>query len=109
MAFQPLIHRLVLFLVVFIVSACNQANAFTIPQKYTKCYQLSRGNNGVKRMSASSDQEEEGRKMPKLVVFDLDNTLWTPELYQLRKLQRMNADPVAGEDIQIDCICIHFF
>lgn len=23
--------------------------------------------------------------MPSLVVFDLDNTLWTPELYQLRK------------------------
>eukprot|EP00961_Rhodomonas_salina_P098145 1320921-Rhodomonas_salina.2 len=24
--------------------------------------------------------------MPSLVVFDLDATLWTPELYQLRKL-----------------------
>ncbi|KAL1526335.1 hypothetical protein AB1Y20_015049 [Prymnesium parvum] len=31
--------------------------------------------------------------LPKLVVFDLDNTLWTPELYTLRQL------PVAWKDV----------
>jgi magnesium-dependent phosphatase 1 len=39
--------------------------------------------------------------LPKLIVFDLDNTLWTPELYQLRKHQRTNTIPVAGRDIKL--------
>eukprot|EP00536_Pseudo-nitzschia_multiseries_P005562 jgi/Psemu1/190829/e_gw1.105.71.1 len=39
--------------------------------------------------------------MPSLVVFDLDNTLWTPELYQLRKLQRNNQFPVANKDVKL--------
>ena len=30
---------------------------------------------------------------PRLIVFDLDNTLWTPELYQLKRT------PKAGKDI----------
>jgi magnesium-dependent phosphatase 1 len=33
--------------------------------------------------------------LPKLIVFDLDNTLWTPELYQLRK------EPTANQDIRL--------
>lgn len=39
--------------------------------------------------------------VPKLIVFDLDNTLWTPELYQLRKLQRNNQFPVANKDVKL--------
>ena len=39
--------------------------------------------------------------VPSLVVFDLDNTLWTPELYQLRKLQRNNQFPVAHKDVKL--------
>jgi magnesium-dependent phosphatase 1 len=39
--------------------------------------------------------------VPSLIVFDLDNTLWTPELYQLRKLQRNNQYPVAYEDVKL--------
>ena len=39
--------------------------------------------------------------LPKLIVFDLDNTLWTPELYQLRRLQRANQNPVAGKDVKL--------
>ncbi len=39
--------------------------------------------------------------LPKLIVFDLDNTLWTPELYQLRKLQRANITPRAGQDVHL--------
>jgi magnesium-dependent phosphatase 1 len=34
---------------------------------------------------------------PSLIVFDLDNTLWTPELYQIRQKQT----PVAGRDIRL--------
>ena len=41
------------------------------------------------------------RSVPKLIAFDLDNTLWCPELYQLRRLQRANAFPVAGKDVQL--------
>ena len=39
--------------------------------------------------------------IPSLIVFDLDNTLWTPELYQLRKLQRNNQYPVAHKDVSL--------
>jgi magnesium-dependent phosphatase 1 len=39
--------------------------------------------------------------LPKLIVFDLDNTLWTPELYQLRKFQRANMTPRAGKDVKL--------
>lgn len=39
--------------------------------------------------------------LPSLIVFDLDNTLWTPELYQLRKLQSMDVNPVAGRDVKL--------
>ena len=39
--------------------------------------------------------------LPKLIVFDLDNTLWTPELYQLRKLQKSNTVPRAGRDVHL--------
>ena len=38
---------------------------------------------------------------PALIVFDLDNTLWEPELYQLRKLQRQGIPPVAGTDVTL--------
>jgi len=39
--------------------------------------------------------------VPSLIVFDLDNTLWTPELYQLRKLQQSQTTPVAGRDVRL--------
>jgi len=41
--------------------------------------------------------------LPKLIVFDLDNTLWTPELYQLnRKLrQKKISCPRANQDIHL--------
>ncbi len=35
--------------------------------------------------------------IPKLIVFDLDHTLWTPELYTLRNFD--NDKPVAGKDV----------
>jgi magnesium-dependent phosphatase 1 len=41
--------------------------------------------------------------LPKLVVFDLDHTLWTPELYQLRHIPTYTSvnlpGPVADDDI----------
>lgn len=41
--------------------------------------------------------------LPKLIVFDLDNTLWTPELYQLnRRLRQKNIKaPRANQDIRL--------
>lgn len=39
-----------------------------------------------------------GAVLPKLVVFDLDNTLWLPELYQHNKKHK-GRPPVAGEDV----------
>lgn len=37
-----------------------------------------------------------GAARPKLIVFDLDNTLWTPELYQLR-----GKKPKANKDVKL--------
>lgn len=37
--------------------------------------------------------------LPKLLVFDLDNTLWTPELYQIRT--KNNITPNVGTDIRL--------
>lgn len=39
--------------------------------------------------------------LPPLIVFDLDNTLWTPELYQLRQIERLKRFPVAGKDVKL--------
>ena len=39
--------------------------------------------------------------LPRVIVFDLDATLWTPELYQLRRLQRANQTPRAGKDVKL--------
>ncbi|GMH63860.1 hypothetical protein TrRE_jg8065, partial [Triparma retinervis] len=39
--------------------------------------------------------------LPKLIVFDLDATLWFPELYKLRSLSRSNLNPVANKDVNL--------
>lgn len=39
--------------------------------------------------------------VPSLIVFDLDNTLWTPELYQLRTIARQNKIPIAHKDVKL--------
>lgn len=52
-------------------------------------------------------KENDNNKFPKLIIFDLDNTLWTPELYILqRKIQKQrgrNTDytPIANKDISL--------
>ena len=38
------------------------------------------------RLRPVIDRLADGAALPKLIVFDLDNTLWTPELYTLRHL-----------------------
>lgn len=38
---------------------------------------------------------------PKLIVLDLDHTLWTPELYTLRHLERTKVRPIAGKDVNL--------
>ena len=38
---------------------------------------------------------------PKLIVFDLDQTVWTPELYQLRQHQRTGRTPIAHKDVRL--------
>ena len=42
---------------------------------------------------------------PKLIVFDLDNTLWTPELYKLRRLPNYASagppGPMADQDVKL--------
>ena len=42
---------------------------------------------------------------PKLIVFDLDATLWTPELYKLRRLPNYASagppGPMADQDVKL--------
>jgi len=44
-----------------------------------------------------------GGTLPRMIVFDLDNTVWTPELYTLRHLpgyaRAGPPNPVAGKDV----------
>lgn len=54
--------------------------------------------NTAKRYTSSSSHLN---SMPSLIVFDLDNTLWTPELYQLRSIARSNNIPVAHKDVKL--------
>jgi magnesium-dependent phosphatase 1 len=68
------------------------------------------------QMAAADDNEDKDNidldknTLPAMIVFDLDNTLWTPELYQLqRKLQHrannkktpLAGTPLAGTDIHL--------
>jgi magnesium-dependent phosphatase 1 len=53
------------------------------------------------KFSGISGTNSKLSSVPSLIVFDLDNTLWTPELYQLRKLERNNIEPVAHKDVQL--------
>mmetsp|Transcript_10306 Transcript_10306/g.31181 ORF Transcript_10306/g.31181 Transcript_10306/m.31181 type:complete len:678 (-) Transcript_10306:338-2371(-) len=51
------------------------------------------------------DGENEGPARPKLIVFDLDQTLWVPELYKLRRLPNYESagppGPAAGADVEL--------
>ena len=42
---------------------------------------------------------------PKLIVFDLDQTIWTPELYKLRRLPNYASagppGPIADQDVKL--------
>ena len=38
---------------------------------------------------------------PSLLVIEIDNTLWTPDLYRPQKLQRNNRFPVAHKDVKL--------
>jgi len=47
----------------------------------------------------TTDPAQQAQALPKLIVLDLDNTVWTPELYQLR-LPRSNS-PKANRDVSL--------
>ena len=54
-------------------------------------------------VTAAVDALQEHAVLPRLIVFDLDNTLWTPELYTLRSFSGYSdaspPNPVAGQDV----------
>jgi magnesium-dependent phosphatase 1 len=56
---------------------------------------------GSRSAAAATTSFTDLNALPSLVVFDLDNTLWTPELYQLRNIERSNRCPVAHKDVQL--------
>jgi len=64
-------------------------------------------NNGrgtrIRRRTENENSSSSSRlsALPRVIVFDLDNTLWTPELYKLRHLERSNEIPVAGRDVEL--------
>lgn len=56
-----------------------------------------RSNRLAQSSSADLDQVLSLDVLPKLIVIDLDNTLWTPELYQIRQ----KAPPVPDKEIRL--------
>jgi len=89
-----------LLLAVFLVS-CPKGSAFvTSPTKpnINVRHGIIGPGSGSMRQGVSSELQAVA---PKLIVFDLDNTLWSPELYQLRKLQRNKQFPVANKDVKL--------
>lgn len=70
-------------------------SAFTMPSK-RRIVQSK-----VTSSSSRRNRNTANKMLPSLVVFDLDNTLWTPELYQLRTLERANQYPVAHKDVKL--------
>ncbi len=89
--------------VFFLLFVLKQAISFTATPKLVMSNRIASSLHQSPSSSSSSTLSilEETRVLPSLIVFDLDNTLWTPELYQLRKLQRMKIDPVAGQDVKL--------
>ena len=95
------------------------SRAMTASHRHNICTKRSRVNSGrtpttrtdgastastrsSKATCCSSKSSSVDDPSPALIVFDLDNTLWTPELYQLRSLQRQkNAMPRAGIDVDL--------
>ena len=60
--------------------------------------------NVVPKQSTALQQQQHQRFMsafPSMIVFDLDNTIWTPELYQLRTHERSGITPVAGKHVRL--------
>lgn len=53
------------------------------------------------QLKSSSSSSSSISVYPKLIVFDLDHTLWTPELYTLRHLERANVQPIAGKEVKL--------
>jgi magnesium-dependent phosphatase 1 len=63
-----------------------------------------RSNGNINSYSYSNSNSNGNSRLfalPRVIVFDLDNTLWTPELYKLRKLEGSNQIPVAGRDVNL--------
>ena len=52
-------------------------------------------------VKAEVQHQQQHENVPSLIVFDLDNTLWTPELYQLRTFQQSQTIPLAGRDVKL--------
>ena len=66
----------------------------------TESYKTGTNNMDEEAMELNNSFFSQLQAMPKLLVFDLDNTLWTPELYQLRK-PRNAAGPSVDRDIRL--------
>ena len=74
----------------------------------TACFQSSSSSTNRNSIRGNNNNNNNNNKNsgifavpPRVIVFDLDNTLWTPELYQLRRLERANTIPVAGKDVKL--------
>jgi len=89
----------ILILVLLLRSFCT---SFTTVSKHHINYSAI-GMRTIAQLSIADDTYSSSQlsMKPSLIVFDLDNTIWTPELYQLRKLQRLNLTPVASKDVKL--------
>ena len=79
-----------------------QGAARVLSTSSNPCSQLSLSRTSTARTTGTTTSTtSQLSSTPKLIIFDLDNTVWTPELYQLRQHQRTNRTPVAHRDVQL--------
>ena len=99
----PAYHLMILILIV-IITIPGVIASFAVGNNRMssgKAVMLDVSVNERQQSSTALSLSKDIEVMPSLIVFDLDNTLWTPELYQLRKIARNKQFPVARKDVNI--------
>lgn len=95
-------HLYHLFLVLITFLSLNQSISFSMTRhRQAKSTQLhassSSSSSSASSISTTFESLASLKAVPRVLIFDLDNTLWTPELYQIRQ----RTPPQVNKDIRL--------